>query len=80
MSALDKQVGGSQTKLHSHIEQTASLTTGFCLSFVVWHFLAIGLDIPMPLETNFFITSVFTAVSYVRGYLFRRLFNWMQTK
>lgn len=66
-----------QTKLHSHLEATASLTTGFCLSFVVWHFLALFLGIPMPLETNFFITTVFTVVSYIRSYCFRRLFNWI---
>lgn len=68
-----------QTKLRSHIEAATSLTVGFCLSFVVWHFLSKFLDIPMPLDTNFFITSVFTVVSYIRSYCFRRLFNWIDT-
>jgi hypothetical protein len=70
----------SQTKLHSHLEASTNLATGFILSLIVWHFLALYLEIPMPLDTNLFITGVFTVVSYIRSYLFRRLFNWITTK
>lgn len=69
-----------QSKLHSHIEAAANLISGFIIALIVWHFLAQWLGIPMPLDTNLLVTSVFTVVSYVRSYTFRRVFNWITTK
>lgn len=63
-----------QTKLVSMIETFVNIGTGFLLSIIVWQLLALYLEIPMPLTRNLFITSVFTVVSILRSYLWRRFF------
>jgi hypothetical protein len=64
----------NQTRLVSLIETFCNIGSGFLLSLVVWQALAAALDIPMPIETNVLITSVFTVVSITRSYLWRRFF------
>jgi len=69
-----------QSKLTSLVEVCLNVGSGFILAFIVWQALAAFYDIDMPLSRNFQITSIFTAVSIVRGYVWRRLFNnWRRT-
>lgn len=64
-----------QTKLVSMIEVGCNYLSGFILAFVVWQTLAYFLGIPMPLSRNLFITTIFTVVSVIRSYVWRRFFN-----
>jgi membrane protein implicated in regulation of membrane protease activity len=64
-----------QSRTSSLIEACLNTASGFILSFVVWHFVAIAYGIPMSFDTNLQITGIFTVVSIVRSYLWRRLFN-----
>jgi hypothetical protein len=64
----------NQSPLVSKIEVLLNIGSGFFLSIVVWQLLAHVLGIPMPISTNFLITSVFTVVSLLRSYFWRRFF------
>ena len=64
-----------QSKLTSMVEICLNVGSGFLFAFVVWHFVAMWYDIDMPLDRNFQITLIFTVVSLVRGYIWRRIFN-----
>lgn len=64
-----------QSRTSSFIESCLNTASGFALSFVVWHFVALAYAIPMPLSTNLQITGIFTVVSVIRSYVWRRLFN-----
>jgi membrane protein implicated in regulation of membrane protease activity len=69
----------SQTKRGSLLEACLNTASGFVVSLIVWHFVAAGYGIPMPLVTNLEITGIFTVVSIARSYLWRRLFNRLRT-
>lgn len=64
-----------QSKLGSFTEACLNTATGFVISLVVWHFVARAYGIPMPIGENLQITAIFTIVSIVRSYLWRRAFN-----
>jgi uncharacterized membrane protein len=66
----------NQTKLESLIEQTLSTISGFFLSLAVWIFVIVPIwNIQVSMAQNVNITLVFTILSIVRGYFWRRLFN-----
>lgn len=65
----------SQRRSVSLLEACLNTASGFIVSLIVWHWVAKWYDIPMPLSTNLEITGIFTVVSIVRSYLWRRLFN-----
>lgn len=65
----------SQPRLASFTEACLNTASGFIISLIVWHWVAKWYGIPMPLETNLEITGIFTAVSVLRSYVWRRLFN-----
>lgn len=67
----------SQSRGWSLVEAVSSTAVGFGVSLLVWHYVAAWYGIPMPLQTNLEITAIFTVVSIARGYLWRRLFNWI---
>lgn len=70
-----------QTKRHSLLEQVLNVGSGFVLSSLVWQFVIIKWwDIHTSFSENLQITSVFTIVSIVRGYVWRRLFNKLTMK
>jgi len=70
-----------QTKRHSLLEQVLNVGSGFVLSSLVWQFVIIKWwDIHTSFSENLQITSVFTIVSIVRGYVWRRLFNKLTVK
>lgn len=59
----------------SLVEASLNTASGFVVSLIVWQLLCHWLEIPMPLGRNLLITGIFTVVSIVRSYLWRRLFN-----
>ncbi len=63
-----------QSRTVSAIEAFLNIGSGFLLSIVVWQIVAFGFGIPMPITTNLQITSIFTVVSLLRSYFWRRLF------
>lgn len=71
-----------QTKTHSLIEQILNIGTGFIIAVCLWEFLIAGLirDGYLELDNSIVITLIFTGISLVRGYIFRRLANWYTIK
>jgi hypothetical protein len=66
----------SQSRRASLAETITSTIVGFALSWLLLWFLAAWLFWPNDVESNTFVTICFTALSLVRGYAIRRLFNW----
>lgn len=64
-----------QTKRISLIEAIVSTLIGFIVSLIVQLIIYPIMDIKATIEQNLTITTVFTIVSIVRGYLVRRFFN-----
>ena len=66
-----------QSKTESLIESLVNQFTGIVTAFLVWRFIIIPLyGIPDPgFLQNVSITLVFTFVSVLRSYLWRRFFN-----
>jgi hypothetical protein len=64
-----------QTKTFSLIEAITSTLIGFIVSLIVQLIIYPIMDIRVTIEQNLTITTVFTIVSIVRGYLVRRFFN-----
>ena len=66
-----------QTRLESLLEQTLNITTGFVLAWAVWKWVCEPLIYHgiLAVDDAFLITCIFTVVSFIRGYLWRRFFN-----
>jgi low affinity Fe/Cu permease len=64
-----------QTKLVSLIEQILNVASGFVLSVLVWQTVGPLFGYEVTIAANLGITSIFTVVSVVRGYIWRRFFN-----
>ncbi len=64
-----------QSKKKSLIEAVTGTVAGLIVSFVIQLIIYPLLDIPVSLGQNIIITTVFFAVSIIRGYLIRRFFN-----
>ena len=65
----------SQSKKHSAIEALINIIVGLITSFVIQLFLYPLLNIPVTINQNIIITFVFFIVSFVCGYVIRRIFN-----
>jgi len=65
----------NQKKLHSIIESITQTLIGLFTSILIQIVLYPLLNIPVTFKQNLIITGVFFAVSIVRGYIIRRLFN-----
>jgi len=68
-----------QTKKHSALESFTNIIVGLITSFVIQLFLYPLLNIPVTINQNIIITFVFFIVSFVRGYVIRRIFNKLNT-
>ena len=64
-----------QSRLGSLLEQCLNIASGFLLSLLIWQLLGPALGYHVSMHDNLLITSIFTVVSIVRGYLWRRFFN-----
>lgn len=65
----------SQTTRQSAIESAASTAIGFCIAYVTSLYVLPLFGFPVSPGQNFLITVIFTAISFLRGLLVRRLFN-----
>lgn len=65
----------SQTSRQSAIESAASTAIGFGIAYAASLLVLPLFGFPVSHGQNFWITVIFTAISLVRGYFVRRLFN-----
>lgn len=70
-----------QTKKMSIIESILNVSTGFIISTITWLYI-IGpmFNINSDLKQSLSITFLFTIISIIRGYVWRRLFNSFEIK
>lgn len=67
-----------QSRLGSLVESFFNIGSGFLLAMVVWQWIVAPLyNIPVTLSQNVGITSIFTVVSVIRSYAWRRAFNYI---
>ena len=67
----------SQKRVHSLIEQILNVASGFCISLIVWTAWVVpAYDVEVTMTDNLAVTTVFTLVSIIRGYCWRRYFNY----
>ncbi len=65
-----------QTKTQSIIESICNVGSGFIISLLLWMFVISPLyGIDKDFKQGLSITLLFTVISIVRGYIWRRLFN-----
>jgi hypothetical protein len=64
-----------QSKKHSIYESITNVVVGLLMSFLIQLILYPILNIEVSLNQNIFITFVFFVVSFIRGYVIRRIFN-----
>ena len=64
-----------QSKKHSALESTTNVVVGLIISILTQMALFPILGIPVSTEKNIIITAVFFVLSFVRGYIIRRIFN-----
>lgn len=65
----------SQSRLGSFTESCLNTASGFVVSLLVWQWLVAPLfGLPIDWAMNFGITAIFTIVSVLRGYVWRRVF------
>jgi len=64
-----------QSKKLSIIESLTNILVGLITSFIIQLIIYPILNIPVTLNQNIIITCVFFIVSFLRGYIIRRIFN-----
>ena len=67
----------SQPRILSAVESVANVAVGLGVAFMAQLIVFPALHIAVSLEQNVQIAAIFTVVSLVRGYVIRRLFNWI---
>ena len=66
----------TQSRLVSAVEALCNVASGFIVAMLLWRLVVTPyLGIPVSLNQNIKVTGLFTIVSIVRGYLWRRVFN-----
>ena len=67
----------NQSKLESILEQTCNMGSGFILSALAWAYgVAPAIHAGwLTVDSPITITVIFTVISFVRGYVWRRFFN-----
>lgn len=65
----------SQSKRHSLLESIANVVIGLLISILAQIVLYWLMNIPVSFGQNLVITFVFFVLSFVRGYIIRRIFN-----
>jgi len=66
----------NQSKTMSITENLCSVASGYLIAILLWRFIVTPyLGIPVSYEVNVKITLLFTVVSMIRGYVWRRIFN-----
>ncbi len=70
-----------QTRKGSALEVTLNIGSGFIVAMLTWQLVAAPLfGYEVTLYDNFWLTMIFTVVSVIRSYFWRRLFNYYIVK
>jgi hypothetical protein len=69
-----------QSRQMSFIEAFLNTASGFITSLITQWLVFPWFNLHPSLKENLSLTAIFTAVSIVRSYLWRRFFNALQTK
>ena len=70
-----------QSKKASAIEQVLNIGSGFIIATLVWYFFMTPyLGIEYRVDQALTVTTIFTVISMIRGYIWRRIFNWLTTR
>ena len=76
-----------QTKKGSLFETCCNVMSGLILAYFTWTYIMIPLSVSFSWDMNtlqikqvFLFNGIFTLISIVRGYFWRRLFNWLEVK
>lgn len=65
-----------QTRKRSALESFCNVSSGFIIAMLTWELVIEPVfDIEKNLLENLHISMIFTVVSLVRGYVWRRVFN-----
>ena len=67
-----------QTKIESAIESGFNIALGFIVAVIAQMVIFPWFDIHVTMTDNIFIATAFTVVSFIRSYLLRRAFNYLQ--
>lgn len=62
-----------QTKLESIIERAVDIATGFIISVFVYKYIILTSE--WLWQSPIYVTTLFTVISFFRGYMWRRFFN-----
>lgn len=66
-----------QSRLESAIEATLNVGSGFIIAMLLWQLVVAPLwGYEVTLLDNLGLTAIFTGVSLIRGYIWRRFFEW----
>lgn len=65
----------AQSRRHSLAETISSTVVGYFLAIITQVIVYPMFEIEVKIHENMLIALIFTAVSIVRGYVFRRLWN-----
>ena len=66
-----------QSRTGSVVETSVNIITGFIISMGINAWILPTLGYHVTASENLIIVSVFTVVSIVRSYIFRRMFNYL---
>ena len=70
-----------QTRKGSVLEVFLNIGSGFIVAMITWQLIAAPLfGYTVTLYDNFWLTSIFTVVSVIRSYIWRRVFNYYIVK
>ena len=70
-----------QSKTASLIEATLNVASGFLVSLAVWVLIVVPVwNLPVSMAENLQITLLFTVVSVLRSYIWRRIFNALHAR
>lgn len=71
----------TQSRTHSALESLCNVLSGLLIANLTWLFVIAPLyGFTNPQHEVLAINLIFTVVSFIRGYLWRRLFNWLHVR
>ena len=69
-----------QTRLQSFIESVINVTIGYGVALISQMLVFPFFGIHITMESNLLIGAIFTAISIVRSYVVRRVFNRLHSR
>jgi len=65
-----------QSRLGSLLEISLNIFIGYCIAVIAQIIIFPYFGLYVSLSDNMLIAALFTIVSFARGYIIRRVFNW----